>query len=175
MLRSLVALSICALLLTAAAAAPADPASETRLRLKVHADAAGRDLLSSEGYDIAGHALLEGWVEVITDPDGASRLQELGFFAEVLELREGPRPLGAGAGVQPTAFAAASRTLRMRGSEVLARRNSSGSIPAAAAMMSICDSRAKTLVLAPGARQAPVATGWASPLEWLSTARLGTS
>ena len=32
-------------------------------------------------------------------------------------------------------------------------------MPAAAAMMSICDSRAKVLVLLPGARQAPVAKG----------------
>ena len=43
----------------------------------------------------------------------------------------------------------------MRASLVLRRRNSSGSMPAAAAMTSICDSRAKTFMLAPGARQGP--------------------
>src|ERR1035437_3144351 len=71
-----------------------------------------------------------------------------------------PRLLGALAGVQPKRSAAALRTRIIRGSLKFLRRNSTGSIPAAAAMMSICDSRAKVLVLLPGARQAPVAKGW---------------
>jgi hypothetical protein len=37
------------------------------------------------------------------------------------------------------------------------RRNSTGSIPAFTAMMSMCDSRAKLFVGLPGARHAPVA------------------
>ena len=39
------------------------------------------------------------------------------------------------------------------------RRNSRGSIPAAKAIMSICDSRANVFVLLAGARHAPVSNG----------------
>ena len=44
---------------------------------------------------------------------------------------------------------------RMRGSLRCLSRNASGSTPAAAAMMSICDSVANTFMLAPGARHGP--------------------
>src|ERR1017187_5595976 len=72
-----------------------------------------------------------------------------------------PRLLGPFAGVQPNLSAAAFKTRIMRGSLKLFRRNSTGSTPAPAAMMSICDSRANVLVLLPGARHAPVADGCA--------------
>ena len=67
-----------------------------------------------------------------------------------------PRPLGAGAGFQPNAFAASCRTRRIRSSPMLRSRNSTGSSPAAAAMTSTWDSRAHTFMFAPGARQGPV-------------------
>src|ERR1035438_7995888 len=72
-----------------------------------------------------------------------------------------PRLLGDFAGVQPNLSAAALSTRIMRASLKLFRRNSTGSIPAPAAMMSMCDSRAKVLVLLPGARHAPGANGCA--------------
>ncbi len=71
-----------------------------------------------------------------------------------------PRPLGGLAGAHPNFAAAALRTPRIFSSRRCLSRNSTGSIPAAAAMMSICDSRANVLVLLAGARQAPVAKGW---------------
>ena len=70
-----------------------------------------------------------------------------------------PRPLGAAFGVQPNFSAAAFSTRIMRASARFFRRNSTGSMPAFAAMMSMCDSRAKALVLAPGARHGPTANG----------------
>ncbi len=71
-----------------------------------------------------------------------------------------PRPLGAAFGVQPN-FAAAALSVRiMRASVRFFSRNSTGSMPAFAAMTSMCDSRAKALVLAPGARHGPTANGW---------------
>jgi len=63
-------------------------------RLEVHADAGQRDWLSSEGFDIAGHNLAEGWVEVIADRAGLARLRAEGFAVEVLERRDHPVPLG---------------------------------------------------------------------------------
>ncbi len=68
-----------------------------------------------------------------------------------------PRPPGPAAFFQPNRPAAVSRTRRIRLSDVFFRRNSSGSTPAFAAIVSICDSRAKTLMFAPGARHGPVA------------------
>ncbi|HHN75497.1 MAG TPA: hypothetical protein ENK10_09740 [Acidobacteria bacterium] len=69
-------------------------------RLLVEADAAGRDRLSALGYDIAGHALVDDRVEVITDEAGRRRLVRLGFVARVLERRSAPRPLEQGSGGQ---------------------------------------------------------------------------
>src|SRR5512136_3103168 len=71
-----------------------------------------------------------------------------------------PRPLGATFGVQPNFLAAVSSTRSMRRSVRLLRRNSTGSTPALAAMMSIWDSRANAFVFAPGARHGPMANGW---------------
>lgn len=65
-----------------------------RLRLKVFADAAGRDRLAAEGFDIAGYNLPEGWVEVLTDRAGSLRLRATGFELEILEIRDSPVPLG---------------------------------------------------------------------------------
>ncbi len=75
----------------------AEPSGDERFRLMVQADRDGRDLLSSMGIDIAGHDLPAGRVEVIATRDDVRRLQEAGFPFELLEYREGPRPLGAGA------------------------------------------------------------------------------
>ena len=74
-----------------------------------------------------------------------------------------PRPLGAGFGVQPNFFAAAFSTRSIRGSVRFFRRNSTGSMPAFAAMTSMCDSRANALLLAPGARHGPTANGCSAP------------
>lgn len=79
------------------AAAPGEPEGAI-LRLRVFADAEGRDRLAASGHDIAGHALSEGWVEVITGPSGAERLREEGFRIEILEARTGTRPLGGEGG-----------------------------------------------------------------------------
>ena len=79
--------------------------------------------------------------------------------ASIAHATPTPRPLGAGAGRQPKAAAAACNAVRMRWSVRWRRRNSTGSTPAAAAMMSICDSIAKTFMLAPGARHGPTANG----------------
>ena len=72
----------------------ATPEKREILRLKVLADAEGRDRLSAEGFDISGHNLPEGWVEVITNTEGLARLQREGFALELVERQEGPRPLG---------------------------------------------------------------------------------
>ncbi len=77
--------------------------------------------------------------------------------ASIPQAMPTPRPDGPAAFFQPNRAAAASRTLRMRLSDVFRRRNSSGSAFAFAAMTSRCDSRAKTLRFAPGARHGPVA------------------
>ena len=66
-----------------------------------------------------------------------------------------PRPLGPGFGVQPNAFAAASARAACARRSRFIRRNSTGSMPAFAAMMSMCDSRANALAFAPGARHGP--------------------
>ena len=62
-------------------------------------------------------------------------------------------------GVQPNCFAAAFSTRVIRASVRCFRRNSTGSMPAFAAMTSMCDSRANALVLAAGARHGPMANG----------------
>ncbi len=80
---------------------PRLPADAT-VRLKVVADAAGRDRLAAGGWDIAGHALAEGWVEVITDVAGARRLRAAGFAVELIEVRGEPRPPASGPGVDAT-------------------------------------------------------------------------
>ena len=67
-----------------------------RFRLWVSADAAGRDRLAAEGYDIAGYDLRRDRVEVITDAAGRAALIERGFEFELLELRDGPQPLAQG-------------------------------------------------------------------------------
>ena len=72
---------------------PAPNGDTTILHLKVFADAEGRDRLSAGGWDIAGHSLLQGWVEVITDPAGAGVLQQSGFRFELLESADAPSPL----------------------------------------------------------------------------------
>ena len=83
--------------------------------------------------------------------------------ASVPQATPKPRPLGVLAGVQPNASAAALRTLTILWSVRFCNRNATGSMPTLAAMASICDSRAKVLVLLAGARQGPVANGWALP------------
>jgi hypothetical protein len=64
-----------------------------------------------------------------------------------------------GFGTQSKASAAAVVTRRMRSSSRCRMRNSSGSIPALAAITSICDSRAKVFVLTDGARHGPTPNG----------------
>jgi hypothetical protein len=64
-------------------------------RVMVDADAAGRDTLVVEDFDIAGYELENDRVEVITDDAGLRRLAELGFRYAIVETREGRRPLGA--------------------------------------------------------------------------------
>ncbi len=63
----------------------------------------------------------------------------------------------------------------MRSSPMLRRRNSRGSTFAAAAITSMCDSRANTFMLAPGARQGPSAKRWASPAPYTRMRVFGTS
>ena len=77
-------------------AAAAAPQGEERFRLMVHADEAGRDLLSAMGMDIAGHDLGADRVEVIATRGDLGRIRDAGYRFEVLEYRAGPRPLGAG-------------------------------------------------------------------------------
>jgi hypothetical protein len=84
-----------------------EPASQEAFRLKVHADAGQRDWLSAEGFDIAGHDLADGWVEVIVDRAGLARLRAGGFTVEILERRDQPMPLGGAptdAGLPDTAY-----------------------------------------------------------------------
>jgi hypothetical protein len=102
-LRSAAALVLWAAILACGVSLPAEEAprpgdrfSDLRLRLTVYADAAGRDWLSAEGFDVSGYGLAEGWVEVITDGRGAARIRERGLRAEILEAREGPQPLDQG-------------------------------------------------------------------------------
>jgi len=83
------------LLALSAAAAGADTRDGPVLRLRVWADQAGRDWLSAQGLDIAGYELEQGWVEIITDAEGADRISARGLRSELLEWRPGPRPLGA--------------------------------------------------------------------------------
>ncbi|GEM_PF-1299868 len=64
-----------------------------RYFLGVEADAAGRDVISAEGFDIAGHDLAADWVEVITGERGLARLVELGFRFTILKVQDGPQPL----------------------------------------------------------------------------------
>jgi hypothetical protein len=95
---------VLALVLLVSPIAAAEPARQSpnpvvelssgeRLRLQVWADAAQRDWLSAHEFDIAGHALGEGWVEVITDAAGAAQLATAGFRFDTLEVRSGPQPL----------------------------------------------------------------------------------
>ncbi len=93
--RSLVS---CLLLLAILAAVPlaaserAD-ADTARHRVLVEADAAARDLLSARGYDIAGHDLEAGRVELITDAKGLVGLTALGLAYEIVETRDAPQAL----------------------------------------------------------------------------------
>lgn len=77
----------------AAVPPPGDLPAEARARLLVEADAAGRDRISELGLDIAGHDLAADRVEVIVDSGEWALLVEEGFRFEVLEVRDGPRPL----------------------------------------------------------------------------------
>ena len=72
---------------------PAPNGDTTILNLKVFAEAEDRDRLSAGGWDIAGHSLQEGWVEVITDPAGAEILRQSGFRLELIGSAAGPTPL----------------------------------------------------------------------------------
>ena len=72
---------------------PAPNGDTTILNLKVFAEAEDRDRLSAGGWDIAGHSLQEGWVEVITDPAGAKILRQSGFRLELIGSAAGPTPL----------------------------------------------------------------------------------
>jgi hypothetical protein len=72
---------------------PAPNGDTTIVNLKVFADSEGRDRLSAGGWDIAGHSLQDGWVEVITSPTGAEILRQHGFRLELLRSAAGPAPL----------------------------------------------------------------------------------
>lgn len=91
---SLIALAFALCLgLPGAAKADPEPPDDARFRLKVWADAEARDRLSAGGYDISGYALREGWVEVIARPVELERLVDEGYRVELIEFREGARPL----------------------------------------------------------------------------------
>jgi len=64
-----------------------------------------------------------------------------------------------GGSLPANALAAACSTLRILGSVRLRSRNASGSTPAAAAIVSICDSIAKVFMFAPGPLHGPTAKG----------------
>ena len=83
-----------------------EPGPREVFRLKVPADAEQRDWLSAEGFDIAGHNLTDGWVEVIVGRAGLARLRTEGFAVEILERRDHPVPLGGAtdAGLLDTAY-----------------------------------------------------------------------
>jgi hypothetical protein len=93
---SIVARVALALIVSLLVATPAGVAAEVLHRVRVEADAAGRDALSAAGFDIAGHDLESDRVEVITDDHGLAELTAMGLVYEVLETRTSPRPLGAG-------------------------------------------------------------------------------
>ena len=79
--------------------------------------------------------------------------------ASVPQLMPIPLPLGVLPGLYPNLSATAFRHAIIFSSFRFFNRNSSGSSPAAAAIISICDSLAKVFVFAFGARQAPVSNG----------------
>ena len=86
-------------------------------------------------------------------------IDELSVPTSVPQAMPYPRPSAGWTSVQPNCSAAAVRTFRIFSSPKCLRRNSSGSMPAFTAMISICDSLANVFVLLAGARQAPVAKG----------------
>ncbi len=98
--RGLLALLVLLVLPLAPLAGPgsADTTPAAVYRLRVFADAAARDRLERDGYDVAGHALREGWVEVIADAAARARLEEYGYRVEVIEARAARGPLLQGSG-----------------------------------------------------------------------------
>lgn len=92
-MRKTIGIVVC---LVAVLCAPAIAGDDTRYRLSVHADAHERDRLSEGGFDVAGHDLANDRVEVLADAVDLERLRVEGFVYDIVEVRDGPRPLGAG-------------------------------------------------------------------------------